>query len=73
MNNTELVRTLMTALDAGDIAKAGGLLADDFQISGPFPEPMSKEQWLGMHSTLKAAFPAPWWCMGAKKEGCQVY
>ena len=57
MNNTELVRTLMTALDAGDMAKARGLLADDFQISGPFPEPLSREQWLGMHATLKAAFP----------------
>ena len=47
MNNTELVQTLMSALDAGDMPKAKGLLADNFHISGPFPEPLSKEQWLG--------------------------
>src|SRR5512138_2542312 len=32
------------------------MLADDFQFSGPVPEPIDKEAWLGMSSNLKTAF-----------------
>lgn len=57
MTNTELAKTLMAAVDAGDMAKAGNLLTDDFQISGPFPVPMGKDQWLGIQVAMKQAFP----------------
>jgi predicted ester cyclase len=57
MNNSELVRALMSAIEAGNMAKAGSLLTDDFRISGPFPEPLGKDQWLGIQMTMKKAFP----------------
>ena len=33
------------------------MLADDFQFSGPVPESINKEAWLGLSASLKAAFP----------------
>ena len=33
------------------------MLADDFQFSGPVPDPMNKEAWLEISSVLKTAFP----------------
>jgi len=33
------------------------MLADDFQFSGPTPQPINREAWLGMSASLKTAFP----------------
>jgi hypothetical protein len=33
------------------------MLADDFQFSGPIPEPIHRDAWLAMSSSLKTAFP----------------
>lgn len=57
MNNREIVQTVMHSVQKGDFVTAKSLLADDFQFSGPIPEPINKEAWLGMSESLKTAFP----------------
>ena len=57
MNKRETVQALADAVQKGDFEMAKSMLADDFQFSGPVPEPIDKEAWLGMSSNLKTAFP----------------
>ncbi len=57
MNKRETVQALMDLIQKGDFETAKSMLADDFQFSGPVPEPINKEAWLGMSSILKTAFP----------------
>ena len=57
MNKRETVQALMDAVQKGDFESAKTMLADDFQFSGPVPEPINKEAWLGMSASLKVAFP----------------
>ena len=57
MDTKETVQTLMDAVQMGDFAKAQSTLTDDFQFSGPVPEPISGPAWMGMSASLKAAFP----------------
>lgn len=57
MNKRETVQALMDAVQKGDLEIAESMLADDFQFSGSVPEPINKEAWLGMSSSLRTAFP----------------
>jgi predicted ester cyclase len=57
MNKRETVQALMDSVQKGDFENAKSMLADDFQFSGPIPEPISRDAWLGMSSSLKTAFP----------------
>jgi len=57
MNKREIVQTLLDSVQKGDFEKAKSLLTDDFKFSGPIPEPINKEAWLGMSASLKTAFP----------------
>lgn len=57
MNKRETVQALVDAIQKGDFERAKSLLADDFQFSGPIPEPIDKEAWLGMNASLRTAFP----------------
>lgn len=57
MNKRETVQALVDSVQKGDFEAVKSMLADDFQFSGPVPEPISKEVWLGMSSSLKTAFP----------------
>ena len=57
MNKRETVQALMDSVQKGDFENAKTMLADDFQFSGPIPEPINKEAWLSMSSSLKTAFP----------------
>jgi predicted ester cyclase len=57
MNKRETVQALMDSVQKGDFETAKSMLADDFQFSGPVPEPINKEAWLEMSSSLKTAFP----------------
>jgi len=57
MNKRETVQALMDAVQQGDFENAKSMLADDFQFSGPVPEPINAEAWLGMSTSLKKAFP----------------
>ena len=57
MNKREIVQTLLDSVQKGNFEKAKSLLTDDFQFSGPIPEPINREAWLGMSASLKTAFP----------------
>ena len=57
MNKRETVQALMDAVQKGDFESAKSMLNDDFQFSGPVPEPINAEAWLGMSASLKIAFP----------------
>jgi predicted ester cyclase len=57
MNKREIVQTFLDSVQKGDFATAKSWLADDFQFSGPVPEPVNKEAWLAMSTNLKTAFP----------------
>jgi predicted ester cyclase len=57
LNKRETVQALVDSVQKGDFQTAKSMLADDFQFSGPVPEPIGKEAWLGMSSNLKTAFP----------------
>ena len=57
MNKREIVQSLMDSIQKGDFKSAKTLLADDFQFSGPIPQPVNREAWLGMSASLKTAFP----------------
>jgi|SRR5215216_2093178 len=57
MNKRETVQALLDAVQRDDFELVKSMLADDFQFSGPVPEPIDKETWLGMSASLKTAFP----------------
>lgn len=57
MNKRETVQSLMDSVQKGDLENARSMLADDFQFSGPLPEPINREAWLSMSASLKTAFP----------------
>lgn len=57
MNKRETVQALVDSIQQGDFENAKSMLADDFQFSGPVPAPINSDAWLGMSSSLKAAFP----------------
>jgi predicted ester cyclase len=57
VNKRETVQALLDAVQKADFENAKSMLADDFQFSGPVPEPIDREAWLGMSSSLKTAFP----------------
>ena len=57
VNKREIVQALMDSVQKGDFQNAITMLADDFQFSGPIPEPIDKETWLQMSASLKTAFP----------------
>ena len=57
MNKRETVQALMDSVQKGDFENAKTMLADDFQFSGPIPQPINREAWLGMSASLRTAFP----------------
>ncbi|MFN8381715.1 MAG: ester cyclase [Anaerolineales bacterium] len=57
MNKREIVQSMMDSIQKGDFESVKSMLADDFQFSGFGSEPINKEAWLGMSSSLKTAFP----------------
>lgn len=57
MNKRETVQALMDSIQKGDFVTAKSMLADDFQFSGPIPDPINAETWLGLSASLKTAFP----------------
>jgi len=57
MNQREIVQALLDSVQRGDFEKAKSLLSNDYQFSGPVPEPINAETWLGINKNLKKAFP----------------
>jgi predicted ester cyclase len=47
----------MDTIQRGDLERAKTMFADDFQFSGPVPEPMDADAWLDMSTSFKTAFP----------------
>ena len=57
MDPKATVQALMDAVQKGDFVKAQSTLSNDFQFSGPVPQPISGPAWMGMSASLKTAFP----------------
>ena len=57
MNTKETVQALMDSIQMGNFEKAKSYLSNDFRFSGPIPEPVGGQEWIGMSANLKAAFP----------------
>jgi predicted ester cyclase len=57
MSNTELVQTGMKAWEANNAEALSPLVADDFVLKGPMPQPLGKSEFIGFMHILLAAFP----------------
>ena len=57
MNAQEVAQALEAAFAARDLDAVAGYLSDDFQFSGPTPEPVGKGPYIGLTKTMLAAFP----------------
>ena len=57
MNKREIVQALLDSVQKGDFETAESMLADEFQFSGPIPEPINRDAWLAMSSSWRTAFP----------------
>jgi len=57
MDTKSTVQSLMDAIQMGNFERAKSYLSNDFRFSGPVPEPIVGEAWMGMSASLKAAFP----------------
>jgi len=57
MDAKTTVEALMNAVQMGDFTKAKSMLSDDFMFSGPVPQPINGDAWMGMSMGLKKAFP----------------
>ncbi len=57
MDTKATVQALMDAVQMGNFENAKSYLSNDFIFSGPVPEPISGDAWLGMSANLKSAFP----------------
>ena len=71
MNKRETVEALLDSVQKGDLEMAESMLTDDFQFSGPIPEPINKEAWLGMSTSLKNAFPDLFLSRSTRKPGSE--
>jgi hypothetical protein len=57
MNPREIVQALLDSVQRGDFQKANYLVSKDCQFSGPVPELLKREAWMGMNKNLKKACP----------------
>jgi predicted ester cyclase len=73
MSNTDVFKATMAALEACDTKKLDSLLSDEFQLSGPVPQPIGKREFVGLMSAMVTALPD--WKFSAsdlKEQGDQV-
>jgi hypothetical protein len=57
MSIQETAETIIGAINANDWETVAGYLADDFQFSGPVPEPLGPAEWIGTNMALNAGMP----------------
>src|SRR5689334_1551864 len=57
MSNTDLVKSGMAAWERADEATLAPMVADDFVLTGPVPQPLGKAEFLGLMQILHAAMP----------------
>jgi predicted ester cyclase len=57
MGAADVVRAVADAIDAQDWGTARANLAPEFEFTGPVPEPIGRDQWVGLHEMLVSGFP----------------
>lgn len=57
MNKIETVDAFSAALESHDFDKAATYLSDDFTLSGPTPQPVGKNEFIGIQSAFMRAIP----------------
>jgi steroid delta-isomerase-like uncharacterized protein len=57
MSNLEIVQSGLKAWEANDANALGPLIAEDFVLSGPTPQPLGKAEFIGFMHTMLAALP----------------
>lgn len=57
MSNVELLKSGLSAWEANDEAAMAALVADDFLMTGPTPQPLGKAEFIGFMHVMLAAFP----------------
>jgi SnoaL-like domain len=56
-NAAGVVKKVMSAIEAGNFPAARALLSDDFKFSGPVPQPIGPDAWIGVHRALYGGMP----------------
>jgi steroid delta-isomerase-like uncharacterized protein len=57
MSNTDIVKTGLKAWESGDTQTLVSLVADDFVLTGPTPQPLGKQDFVGLMHALNTAMP----------------
>jgi hypothetical protein len=57
MTNIDIIKEGFAACESGNINKLSGLISDDFQMEGPLPEPVGKQEFIGLMSAMVTAIP----------------
>jgi len=57
MSEVEIARRAFEGIESSDFEGVEALLANSFEFSGPVPEPLDANRWLGMQKKMMAAFP----------------
>jgi len=65
MKTKEVVETYLSAVEAGDFARAATFLSDNFTFVGPAPQPLGKKEYLKVQGALVAGMPD--WKFNSKK------
>jgi hypothetical protein len=73
MNDIDVVKAGLAASESGDPKKMAEYLSDDMVFAGPVPQPVGKQEFIGLMSALVAALPD--WRFNArdfKREGDKI-
>jgi predicted ester cyclase len=57
MNGIDIVKSALSAAEAGDFARVSGMLTDDMKFAGPVPNPVGKKEFIGIQSAMVAGIP----------------
>ena len=57
MSEVEIAKRAFDGIESSDFEGVKALLANNFEFSGPVPEPLDANRWLGMQKKMMAAFP----------------
>jgi len=57
MSNTDIVKAGLKAWESNDEQTVTALVADDFKLSGPVPQPVGKQEFIGLMHAVVAALP----------------
>ena len=57
MEPQEVAEAFVSAFNAGNYDESAAYLSEDFTFSGPVPEPIGAQEWIGMAKAMKAGIP----------------